>query len=441
MSHLSAFLEKVEARSARVGVVGLGYVGLPLAVRAAQAGFRVLGIELNPERVRQVNAGESYIDDVPAGTLKELVRAGRLEATVDYGRARELDVVSICVPTPLDRHRQPDLSYVVGAARALAPHLRPGVLVSLESTTFPGTTEEVVRPLLEEGSGLRAGRDFFLAYSPERIDPGSQTFTVENTPRVVGGLNPESLEAALAYYRTLVRQVHPVSSPRAAEMTKLLENIFRVVNVALVNEMALLADRLGIDIWEVIEAAATKPFGFMPFYPGPGVGGHCIPVDPLYLTWKAREVDFQTHFIELATEINLQMPYFVREKVIRVLNRAGKALRGSRVLLLGVAYKRDIGDVRESPALKLIDLLEAYGAQVLYHDPHVPRLRLEDGRVLESQPLTVELLAGCDVAVIVTDHRDVDYGLVLEHAPAVVDTRNATRRLVKGNPGGRVEWL
>ncbi len=425
-------LEKIERFEARVAVIGLGYVGLPLAVVVGQSGYRVTGIDLSPRVVEGVNAGRSHIGDVRDDEVEALVRAGRLRATTDYAALRECDVIIICVPTPLDKNRQPDISYILAAGEGIAAHMRPGQLISLESTTYPGTTEEDLLPILEK-SGLKVGQDFFLCFSPERVDPGSKKWNTRNTPKVVGGLTPACREVAVAFYSRVVEKVVPVSSPRAAEMTKIFENTFRVVNMAVVNEMAMLCDRMGLSIWEVIEAASTKPFGFMPFYPGPGVGGHCIPIDPFYLTWKAHEYDFHTRFIELAGEINRAMPYFVREKVIRVLNERGKALHGARILVLGLAYKEDVADWRESPAFDVIRLLQEYGAEVLAHDPLIPEANdPHRGEHIRSIELTDEVIASCDAVVIVTHHSAYDYQHVVDLAQVVVDTRNATRNIVRG---------
>ena len=404
----------------RVGVVGLGYVGLPLAVTFAQAGVAVLGLDAVQSKVDQVNAGQSYIEDVPSDTLGPLVEAGLVRATTSWDSIRAVDAVIICLPTPLDDHREPDLSAVLGAADSLAQRLRQGQLVILESTTYPGTTRDELAPILER-SGLKAGRDFHLAFSPERVDPGREDWTTRTTPKVVGGLTPECSRRAAELYGTACDTVVQVSTPEVAEMTKLLENIFRSVNIALVNEMALLCDRMGVSVWEVIDAAATKPFGFMPFRPGPGLGGHCIPIDPFYLTWKAREYDFHTEFIELAGKVNSQMPAFCVAKVARALNSRRQALNGSRVLVIGVAYKKNVNDMRESPALRIIDMLAAEGASVTYHDPFVPELTKKG---LTSVPLTPELLADQEVAVVVTDHDGIDWAGIVEHAPLVVDLRN-----------------
>jgi UDP-N-acetyl-D-glucosamine dehydrogenase len=408
-----------------VAIVGAGYVGVPLARTFAEAGKRVLLVDVDAERVAQLNAGESYIEDVPADVLKPLVDDGLVAATTDYDELREADAILIALPTPLSRQREPDLRILVSAAGQIAPRLRPGHLVVLESTTYPGTTREQVQPLLEAGSGLTAGKDFHLAFSPERVDPGREDWTTKNVPKVVGGIDDASTEAAAELYGSAIEQVHRVSSPEAAELTKLLENIFRSVNIALVNELAQLCDRMDIDVWEVVDAAATKPFGFMSFQPGPGLGGHCIPIDPFYLTWKAREFGFSTEFIELAGKVNESMPYFCRSIVSQALNHARqRSLNGSRILVLGVAYKPDISDTRESPALKLIGLLRTAGAEVAYHDPHVPSFD-EHGVALSSSPLEP---AEYDCVVIVTNHSGVDYAQLVEDANLVIDLRNATGR-------------
>lgn len=442
MTYQAELLAKISAHSAAVGVIGMGYVGLPLAVRAAAQGFPVLGFDVSPERVDQLNAGQSYIGDVPSAVLADLRDSGRFVATTESARMASCDLLIICVPTPLNLTRDPDLSYVEAAAATIARHLRPGQLIVLESTTYPGTTREVVQPLLD-ARGLLVGSDYFLAFSPERIDPGqtsSKGYSVENTPKVVGGVSAACTDLAGAFYRQITSTVVPVSSPDVAELTKLFENIFRAVNIALVNELALLCDRMGLDVWEVVEAAATKPYGFMKFTPGPGLGGHCIPIDPFYLTWKARAYDLSTRFIELAGEINTQMPRHVRELVVRALNRQRKSLNGSLVLLLGVAYKPDVDDYRESPALKVMDLLTAGGATVLACDPHVRHFETHDGRRYETTPLSEELLRRCDCAVIITNHSAFPYERIVELAPGVVDTRNATRSL-RPELRARVELL
>jgi UDP-N-acetyl-D-glucosamine dehydrogenase len=402
-------------------VVGAGYVGMPHAHTFAEAGKKVVLVDLLQAVVDAINRGESHIPDVPSDVLKPLVDDGRISATTDFGVVADSDAVVIAVPTPLSRQREPDVSYIQRAARDIAPHLHQGHLVVLESTTYPGTTRDILQPLLEEGSGLKAGQDFHLAYAPERVDPGRTDYTTKTTPKVVGGIDDASTEAAARLYGAAVDEVVRVSSPEAAELTKLLENIFRSVNIALVNELARLCGRMQIDLWEVIEAAATKPFGFMSFKPGPGLGGHCIPIDPFYLTWKAREYDFTTEFIELAGKVNQSMPYYCRSLISQALNHgAGKSLAGSKILVLGVSYKPDIGDMRESPALKIIELIRTAGADVSYHDPYVPELR-ELG--LQSADLDPKAY---DAVVIVTDHSSVDYDQLVEEANLVIDFRNAT---------------
>jgi len=423
----SELIQKIQSRTAIVGVVGLGYVGLPFAVEKAKVGFKVIGIENNPIRAAKVNRGENYIQDVRDEELREVVSKGLLVADTGFDRVPEMDVIVICVPTPLTKNLTPDLHYVEKVTREVAARLRPGQLVSLESTTYPGTTEEVMLPILES-SGLKADRDFFLVHSPERVDPGNKRYTTRNICKVVGGVGPNSLEVGVAFYSQTVERVIPVSSAKVAEMVKVFENTFRAVNIALVNELALLCDRMGINVWEVLEAAFTKPFGIMPFWPGPGVGGHCIPVDPHYLEWKAKELNFNTHFIALAGEINRRMPEFVREKANRILNRLGIPTSRAKILVLGVAYKRDLNDYRESPAIEVIRLLRADGAEVVYHDPYVPSFR--DGDLaMESQPLTAELLSSQDLVIITTDHTNIDYEWVVAHAKHVFDTRNATKNV------------
>ena len=429
--------DKILNKEATICIIGLGYVGLPHAVAFATTGFRVIGLDLSERRVAAVNRGHSDIPDVPSEQLAALVDAGRLEATSDYERLAEADIILICVPTPFDDMKTPDLQYIVSAAEGIMPRLRAGKMVILQSTTYPGTTEEVVQPILER-SGLKAGQDFHLVFSPERIDPGNPQYSAHNIPKVVGGLTPACTELACMLFGHLTPAVHAVSTPRAAEMTKLLENIFRSVNIALVNELAVLMERMGIDIWEVIAAAKTKPFGFMAFSPGPGVGGHCIPVDPYYLSWKAREFDFYTKFIELAAEVNADMPNHVVGKIAAGLNLHGKALRGSRVLVLGVAFKRDIDDARNSPAQRTIELLLDAGATVEYYDPYVPVFQvggnaLHRGRVvLHSVPLD-EGLAHADVVAIITGHRNVDYAEVVARSRIVIDAVNVTGAMTDGN--------
>jgi UDP-N-acetyl-D-glucosamine dehydrogenase len=421
--------ERIANRTAKVGVVGLGYVGLPLAVEFAQAGFSVTGIDLDARKVARLNAGESYIQDVPTPIVAALVKAGKLCATTDPGTVRDFDTINICVPTPLRKTKDPDLSYVVSAVEAIAGHLHRGMLVILESTTYPGTTEEVVQPILEK-TGLKVGVDFFLAFSPERVDPGNEKWNTKNVPKVVGGLTPDCGRLAAALYRSSIATVVEVSSPKVAEMVKLLENTFRAVNIGMVNELALMCDRLGISVWEVVEAAATKPFGFMPFFPGPGLGGHCIPIDPFYLSWKVKEVGFEARFIELAGQVNAAMPHHVAEKITDALNSKAKAVNGASILVLGVAYKRDIDDVRESPALDVMALLMKKGARVTYHDPFAPSIdgnHWPGGLDMSSVPLTPQALAAADCVVILTDHRQFDYAAIVAQSKVVVDTRNAIK--------------
>jgi UDP-N-acetyl-D-glucosamine dehydrogenase len=406
-----------------VAIIGAGYVGLPLARTFADAGKRVLLVDVDAARVEQLNAGESYIEDVPTEVLKPVVDAGLVTATTDYDELREADAILVALPTPLSRQREPDLRILVSAAESIATRLRAGHLVILESTTYPGTTREQVQPILEAGSGLTAGKDFYLAFSPERVDPGREDWTTKTVTKVVGGIDEQSTAAAVELYSAAIDNVHPVSSPEAAELTKLLENIFRSVNIALVNELAQLCDRMNIDVWEVIDAAATKPFGFMPFKPGPGLGGHCIPIDPFYLTWKAREFGFYTEFIELAGKVNESMPYHCRSVVSQALNHVRqRSLKGSKILVLGVAYKPDISDTRESPAIKLISLLHNAGSDVNYHDPHVPSFT-ENGVTMSSSELDP---SAYDCVVIVTNHSGIDYEQLVEDAVLVVDLRNAT---------------
>ena len=416
--------EKIRSRSARVGIVGLGYVGLPLAVEFARAGFEVTGIDVSQTKAERVNAGDSYVGDVPNAILKPLVGSGKLRATTDFSAVRDLDTINICVPTPLRKTKDPDMSFIDSACQEIARYFHPGLLVILESTTYPGTTDEVVLPMLSK-SGLKAGEDFFLCFSPERVDPGNPQFQTANIPKVVGGVTKACTEMGRLFYSQALERVVAVSSTQVAEMVKLLENTFRMINIGLANEIALMCDRMAINVWEVIDAAATKPFGFMPFYPGPGLGGHCIPIDPFYLSWKTKQAGIEARFIELAGYINGQMPHFVLSKVQNALNDAAKPLKGSRVHVMGVAYKRNIDDVRESPALDLLLLLEQRGAQVSYSDPHVPSLRL-DGRTLEAEPQAMAAAADC--VVIVTDHSTVDYAAVARHARIVVDTRHALPR-------------
>ena len=417
--------ERLKRRTARIGVIGLGYVGLPLAVEFAKAGFRVTGFEINPGRVERLNRGRSYIQDVPQNVVRELVRQGTLRATMDFDELRAMDAIDICVPTPLRKTKDPDVSYILAAVREIASRLRRGQLVILESTTYPGTTDELVLPMLQRDS-WKVGRDFFLAVSPERVDPGNPTYQTHNIPKVVGGVTPACSRAAAALYGTVVERVVPVRSTQVAEMVKLLENTFRSVNIGLVNEIALMCDKMKIDVWEVIDAAATKPFGFMPFYPGPGLGGHCIPVDPFYLSWKARQNGFEARFIELAGQVNGSMPYHVVRRVREALNSKKKSVRGSRVLLLGVAYKAGIDDVRESPALDILDILEQEGAKVSFSDPYVKSIA-HRGRTLASTPFRASALRSADCVVIATAHKTFDYALVAKHARTIVDSRNALK--------------
>ena len=424
----SDLLDRLRRRSARVGVVGLGYVGLPLLVEFARSGYDAVGFDLDGEKVGSIMNGRSYIPDVRDEDVATLRHEGRLSATTDFAALAQVDTVNICVPTPLRKTKDPDMSYVVSAVETIAAYLHPGMLVILESTTYPGTTDELVRPILEK-TGLVAGRDFFLAFSPERVDPGNPTFNTHNVPKVVGGITPDCSELAAALYGAAIERVVPVSSPRVAEMVKLLENTFRAVNIGLVNEIALMCDTMGIDVWEVVEAAATKPFGFMPFYPGPGLGGHCIPIDPFYLSWKAKQSGFEARFIELAGYINSSMPHAVVQKITDALNTRGKAVNGAKILIAGVAYKRDIDDMRESPALDVMHMLEQKGAVLSYIDPYVPKLDpAHGGFSLESiDGLDPRTLEAVDCVAILTDHRVFDYPAIARHADLVVDTRNAIK--------------
>ena len=415
--------EKIRSRHARVGIVGMGYVGLPLAVEFAKAGFRVTGIDVNAEKTERVNAGDSYVGDVSSDVLAGLVKDGKLRATTDFDVVGELDTVNICVPTPLRKTRDPDMSYIMSSCQEIAKNFHAGMLIILESTTYPGTTDELLLPMFEK-TGLRVGQDFFLCFSPERVDPGNPKYQTANIPKVVGGTTPACTEMGALFYSQALATVVPVSSTQVAEMVKLLENTYRMINIGLVNEIAMMCDRIGINVWEVIEAAATKPFGFMPFYPGPGLGGHCIPIDPFYLSWKTKQAGIEARFIELAGYINGQMPHFVVDKIQNALNDAGKPVKGSRIHILGVAYKRDISDLRESPALDVMLLLKRRGANLSYSDPHVPQLQLE-GIDLHAQP---ETMAGeVDCAVIVTDHSAFDYREIAANARLIVDTRNALK--------------
>lgn len=425
-----SLLEKIKDHSAVVGIVGLGYVGLPLAVLQAKVGFRVIGIDEVAGKVERVNRGENYISDVDGAELAQAVKSGRLSATTDFRALKDCDVVLICVPTPLTRNKEPDITAIVKVTGELAKHLHPQMLVVLESTTYPGTTEEVMVPILTKG-GPKVGQDLFVAFSPERVDPGNRSFKTHNTFKLVGGVTPACLTHAQTFYEQAIVKIFPVSSPRVAEMTKVFENVFRSVNIALVNELALLCDRMGLNVYEVIDAAATKNFGFMAFYPGPGVGGHCIPLDPYYLAWKSKEYDLHTRFIELAGEINEAMPYYVVAKFQRLLNRRGRCLNGADILVLGVTYKADVADPRETPAAKVMELLQHEGAKLSYADPYTPTFEVE-GRVYQAVPVTEERLRGCDGVLILTAHSAFDYETVVRLAPLVFDTRNATRRVGTG---------
>jgi UDP-N-acetyl-D-glucosamine dehydrogenase len=417
--------DRIQSHSARVGIVGLGYVGLPLAVEFAKAGFSVTGIDLQESKVARVNLGDSYIQDISSAELRQLVESGRLHATSDFSAIAELDTVNICVPTPLRKTKDPDMSYIVSACQEIARYLHPGMLVILESTTYPGTTDELVLPMLQRPD-IRVGEELFLCFSPERVDPGNARFQTVNIPKVVGGVTAECTKLGALFYSQALETVVPVSSTSVAEMVKLLENTFRMINIGLANEMALMCDRMGVNIWEVIEAAATKPFGFMPFYPGPGLGGHCIPIDPFYLSWKTKQAGIEARFIELAGYINGQMPHFVVDKIQNALNDHHKPLNGSRIHILGVAYKRDIDDVRESPALDIIHLLMRRGADVTYSDPYVPCLRIDDKELFSKE--AEGILAEADCVVIVTDHSSLDYAAVVDKSRLIVDTRNALKR-------------
>jgi UDP-N-acetyl-D-glucosamine dehydrogenase len=428
VSHFSNLLQKIESKQAHVGIVGLGYVGLPLAVEFAHAGFCVTGIDIDATKVAALNAGESYIQDIPTAVLAPLVKAGKIKATTDFSVVAGLDTINICVPTPLRKTKDPDMSYIVNSCQEVAKYFHPGVLVILESTTYPGTTNELMLPMFES-PGFKVGEDFFMCFSPERVDPGNVNYQTKNIPKVVGGITAECTKIGAAFYGQALETVVPVSSTRVAEMVKLLENTFRMINIGLVNEIAMLCDRMGINVWEVIDAAATKPFGFMPFYPGPGLGGHCIPIDPFYLSWKTKQAGIEARFIELAGYINGNMPHFVVDKIQNALNDHSKSLKGSHVHILGVAYKRDIDDVRESPALDIIHLLNKRGAKVTYSDPYVPKLRA-DGVVPAMEAMDAETgAAQADCAVIVTDHKSFDYGRILGRAKLIVDTRNSLKGL------------
>jgi UDP-N-acetyl-D-glucosamine dehydrogenase len=423
--------QKIETRTIRAGVIGLGYVGLPLMVAIAKAGFSVTGIDSSSSKVNHIQRGISYVPDVPSENVAPFVERGQIQVTTDYQALKDLDTINICVPTPLRKSKDPDMSFILSAVERVAQYLHKDQLIILESTTYPGTTEEVVLPKLE-ATGLKVGHDFFLAFSPERIDPGNKIYTTVNTPKIVGGITPACTQIAQRFYEEFINEVHPVSSTRTAEMVKLLENTFRSVNIGLVNEMALMCDRMNLDVWEIVDAAATKPFGFMPFYPGPGLGGHCLPIDPWHLSWKAKTYEFYARFIELASEINSSMPEYVLDKIVNALNRQRKAVNGSKVLIIGVAYKKDVGDIRESPAIDLVRLIADRGGEILYHDPYVPEFhRGSTGNHLPnhyvSQELTVDLVRNVDCVAIMTDHSNIDYSWLVKYAHVVVDTRNATK--------------
>lgn len=439
MNYHQQLLERIKNKTAQLGIVGLGYVGLPLAVEFARAGLRVVGVDLDAAKVEALRRGESYIGDVPGAAVKELVERQQFTASTDYAALNDMDVVCICVPTPLTPHHEPDMSYVMAAARGLRDAYHAGILISLESTVYPGATEDVFLPLLN-AAGLTVGQEAFLVFSPERIDPGNTRFGVRNTAKVVGGATPACVEAACALYALAIDTLAPVSSLRAAELTKLLENTFRAVNISFINEMAIICEKLGVDVWEVIDAANTKPYGFMKFTPGPGIGGHCIPLDPLYLSWKMRSLGYTARFIELADKVNLEMPGHVVSLIVRALNDAGKALKDANILLLGMAYKKDIDDLRESPALEVLALLHHWQACVSYHDPHIAHLRQHDGSLLNSVPLLPETLRAADCVVILTDHQAIDWAMVRREARLIVDTRHALKGTA-GAGGARVVSL
>lgn len=432
-------LKKIENRSAHAGVIGLGYVGLQLMVAIASAGFRVTGIDICPHKIAQLKRGISHVPDVTNAVLRPLIASGQIDVTTDTAVLRELDTVSICVPTPLRENRTPDMQFITAAVEQVAQHLHTQQLIVLESTTYPGATEEIVLPLLkahfretEDSRPAQVGRDFYLAFSPERIEPGNSTYFVTNTPKIIGGVTPQCTHVAKTFYEQFINKTHTVSSPRTAEMVKLLENTFRSVNIGLINEIALICDRMDLDVWEVIDAAATKPFGFMPFYPGPGLGGHCIPIDPHYLSWKARMYEYHARFIELASEINNEMPKYVVDKIVHALSLQRKSVEGAQLLILGVAYKKDVGDTRESPALEVIRLILDKKAKFLYHDPYVEILSLDKQKTYRSELLTAALVQNADCVVILTDHSAINYKWLVEHAQLVVDTRNATHTVKHG---------
>ncbi len=440
MSNKETLIKNLQEKKARIAILGLGYVGLPLAVVFGEAGFRVTGIDPDTRKVDALNKGVSYIPDVKTEAIAALVKSGNLTATADFSVLKEMDAVSICVPTPLRKTGDPDMSFIMSATEELAKYVHKNMVIVLESTTYPGTTREVLLPMLTEKSGLKVGEEIFLAFSPERVDPGREDWTTINTPKVIGGITEACSEVAEAWYSGALETIFPVSTAEAAEMAKLLENTFRMINIGMVNELAIMCERLGVDVWEVIDAAATKPFGFMKFTPGPGLGGHCIPIDPLYLSWKMKSFNYNAHFIELASEINTNMPRYVVSRVLEAMNNRGKTLKGSKVLVLGVAYKPDIDDVRESPALDVIGLLQNKGAQVKYHDPYIPHIHHEyDGWQMDSIEDVTKGVKEADVVVIVTDHKVYDYKAIVDAAEFIFDSRNALGKLAKGNP--KVERL
>lgn len=426
---MSLLIEKINSKKARIGIIGIGYVGLPLAVEFAKSGYNVVGIDLNQEKVRRINRGENYIKDIPDSELRGLVEDERLSATCDFSVLKDIDAISICVPTPLNKTKDPDLSCILDSTKEIKRYLHKDQLIILESTTYPGTTRELILPMLED-TGFKVGIDFFLTFSPERIDPGNKIFNTRNTPKVIGGITETCKSHAVALYGKIIEKVIPVSSTESAEIVKLLENTFRSINIGLVNEVAIMCNKLGIDVWEVIEAASSKPYGFMPFYPGPGLGGHCIPIDPHYLSWKLKTLNYRARFIELAGEINSGMPHYVVDKIVDALNRQKKCLNGSKILILGVAYKKDIDDPRESPALDIIKILQEKGAEVSYNDPYIPSLD-ENFKGMRSIDINKGLLSGMDCAVVVTDHSTYDWEMIAKNSKLVVDTRNATSMIQK----------
>ena len=429
-----SLMNSLRDHTARIGILGLGYVGLPLAVAFGEAGFHITGIDPDPRKVKAINNGESYVQDILSEQVARLVKAGRFSATTDFSALQHCDAVSICVPTPLRKTGDPDMSFIMSATDELAKYIHAGMIIVLESTTYPGTTREVLLPKLSKDNGLVVGKDFFLAFSPERVDPGREDWTTLNTPKVIGGITEDCSQVAAAWYSEALKSVVPVSSAEAAELSKLLENTFRMVNIGMVNELAIMCERLGVDVWEVIDAAATKPFGFMKFTPGPGLGGHCIPIDPLYLSWKMKAFQYNARFIELASDINTNMPRYVVNRIADALNDRGITLKGSKCLVLGVAYKPDVDDIRESPALDVIGLLQKKGADVNYHDPYIPRLRTHDEIEMTSVPDVMEAVGNADCVVIITDHKVYDYQAILNKAKFIFDSRNALGKQGKNNP-------